>query len=336
MVAQINRGYVFTRPTRLWSRLISYALFEGRPLTTRGRWINPLIFGHTKAARALPQLKEVSAPAYVLGTGRSGTTILGIVLSMHKDVGFLNEPKALWAALHPNEDLIGSYNSNCARYRLTRDDATFDLIEAAHKVFGSYLAVSNARQLVDKYPEMIFRTDFVREIFADAKFIFLSRSGTTTCASIENWSKRLGQEMNGETHDWWGASDRKWNLLVQQIVPEHPDLAIHAEALSELDHTARAAVEWIVTMREGLRLLERDDQGVLHVPYEHLCANPRGWACKLEDYLGLERDKVFEDYAARTLSDPAREITLNLPDWLRTIFDETELARAGAAERCAL
>lgn len=335
MVAQIDRAYIETRPTRLWSRMVSYALFEGRPLTTRGRWINPLIWAHSKAFSALPRLKNVRAPAYILGTGRSGTTILGIVLSMHRDVGFLNEPKLLWAQLHQGEDLIGSYNRNPARYRLEAADATGALMLAAHKVFGSYLALSNTRRMVDKYPELIFRTGFVKAIFPDAKFLFLSRSGKTTCASIDGWSKRLGTEEGGETHDWWGADDRKWRLLTEQLVPEHDDLVVHAAKMGELDHAGRAAVEWIVTMREGMRLVEEGRDDILHVPYEALCAEPASWGQKLESFLSLQRDEVFERYAAQTLSDPAREITLDLPDWLQPIFDATEAKLEQVSRECA-
>ena len=124
MVAQLDRTYLRYRPSRVWARLVSYALFEGRPLTTKGQWFNPIVFGLAKVLRRLPPIVEVREPLYVVGTGRSGTTILGIILSMHPDVGFLNEPKALWAGLHDEEDLIGSYNDNKANYRLGTADAT--------------------------------------------------------------------------------------------------------------------------------------------------------------------------------------------------------------------
>lgn len=336
MVAQIDREYVAARPARLWSRMLGYALFEGRPLTTRGRWINPLIRAQTAMLKRLPQLRKVRSPAYILGTGRSGTTILGIVLSMHREVGFLNEPKLLWAELHSGEDLIGSYNRNDARYRLGASDATPDIVRAAHRIFGGYLALSNTSRLVDKYPELIFRTPFVQAIFPDAKFLFLSRGGKATCDSIDGWSKRLGVDQAGEIHDWWGANDRKWNVLCQQVVPEHADLSQHADKLDGLSAVARAAVEWIVTMREGIRLLGQDDGQILHVPYEDLCAKPAKWAKKLEQFLDLDPDPVFEEYAARTLAYPARDITLDLPEWLQPIFEQTERDLAGISARNAL
>ena len=107
MVAQLDRLYVSTRPTKAYSRLVSYLLFEGRPLTTKGQWINPLVAAHFGLEKRLPQFRQVKQPVFILGTGRSGTTILGLILSLHRDVGFLNEPKALWHSVNPADDLIG-------------------------------------------------------------------------------------------------------------------------------------------------------------------------------------------------------------------------------------
>ncbi len=177
MIAQLDPLYIQMRPWKLWSRLVSYCLFEGRPLTTRGRWVNPLVFSLFAIEKRLPQIKRVEKPVFILGTGRSGTTILGMVLSMHREVGFLNEPKALWHAIHPGEDLIGSYALGAANYRLAADEATPKRILYAHRLFGAYLATSLARRVVDKYPELIFRVPFVKAIFPDAKFLFLVRNG---------------------------------------------------------------------------------------------------------------------------------------------------------------
>ena len=48
MIAQINPNYIKTRPMKALTRLMSYALFEGRPVTTKGRWINPLVLSLLK------------------------------------------------------------------------------------------------------------------------------------------------------------------------------------------------------------------------------------------------------------------------------------------------
>ena len=327
MIAQVDTQYIKTRPSRLWSRLLGYAFFEGRPLTTNGQWINPLLFCLFALQKKLPVLREPKAPVFILGTGRSGTTILGLVLSMHRDVGFLNEPKAIWAALRNDEDLIGSYHRGSAHYRLGSSDATPDLCQSAHRIYGAYLRISMTRRIVDKYPELIFRVPFVRQIFPDAKFLFLSRNGWDTCASIDRWSKRLGVQNDGEIHDWWGVNRRKWDCLVEQIVVEHADLAVHAEALSELkDHRAMAATEWIVTMREGMRVLDEHPDLVFHVPYEVLCADPSEMCSRIAGFTDLAQDDVFLEYAGSVLSAASAKQKFDLPDFLEAPFHQTNEA----------
>ena len=175
MVAQIDKRYISISLKKTYTRLLSYALYEGRPLTTKGQWVNPFIFLLFKIQSALPFAKAVKKPVFILGTGRSGTTILGVTLSIHKHVGFLNEPKALWSFIYDHEDIIGSYQSFPGYYRLNAENVTDEVTRKAQKVFGHYLRFGFAYRLVDKYPELIFRTDFVKKIFPDAKFLFLFR-----------------------------------------------------------------------------------------------------------------------------------------------------------------
>jgi len=292
-----------TKPLKTYSRLVSYFLFEGRPLTTRGRWINPLLAAHFALEKRLPQLRRVDKPIFILGTGRSGTTILGLVLSMHKDVGFLNEPKALWHSVNPADDLIGSYSSEAAKYRLDGDNATDEIRHDAHRLYGAYLACSLSNRIVDKYPEMLFRVPFLKSIFPDAKFLFLVRNGWAACRSIENWSARHGKHISGDTHDWWGADGRKWKLLVDQLVPDDSDFAPHADQMRQwTNQSDMAALEWILSMREGIRLMNRYPGDIFQVKYEQLCSRPRDTLAKILAYANLdtEDDKLF-DYAEKIL-----------------------------------
>lgn len=327
MVAQIDSKYFRARPSRVWSRLIAYAFFEGRPLTTKGQWLNPFLSIFFRFLCKLPILRAPTAPLFIVGTGRSGTTVLGLILSMHRDVGFLNEPKAIWAALRGDEDLIGTYHRGAARYRLDSSDAAPHLSDAAHKIYGAYLRLSMSWRVVDKYPELIFRMPYIRKIFPDAKFLFISRDGWDTCASIEGWSARYGLKKNGELHDWWGVNRRKWNLLVDQIIVEHSDLAAHSEKLRTLqDHRAMAATEWIVTMREGMRSLDEHPDVVFHVPYDELCAKPLQVCHRIAEFAGLSEDHVFLEYAQTKLATSTGKKKFDLPDFLEGPFNQTNEA----------
>jgi hypothetical protein len=75
MIAQLDRLFISLSKKKTYTRLVSY-FFEGRPLTTKGRWINPLVFlVYRILARFKLGCRKVD-PVYILGTGRSGTTDL--------------------------------------------------------------------------------------------------------------------------------------------------------------------------------------------------------------------------------------------------------------------
>ncbi|WP_020651186.1 sulfotransferase family protein [Solimonas variicoloris] len=288
--------------------MLSYALFEGRPITTAGQWINPFVFGLLWLQRHVAAPRKVRRPIFIIGTGRSGTTILGVVMSMHKDAAFLNEPKAVWHSAFGSEDLIGSYGKGRANYCLSEADASPAVIKAMNRIYGWYLTATLSRRVVDKYPELVFRVPFVRRIFPDAKFLFLVRNGWDTCHSIQHWSERLGVNEGQERHDWWGVNNRKWALLIDQVASKDPDFAPHLDELRNLQkHTDMAAVEWILTMREGLRLQALLPDAIQTVKYEHLVADPRLVLRQICDFCGLEEDPTFYGYAEKVLR-PAKPV----------------------------
>ncbi|MDX2504243.1 MAG: sulfotransferase [Gammaproteobacteria bacterium] len=324
MVAQVNLHYFKTRPTKLVSRLVSYALFEGRPVTTRGQWVNPLIFAHFFLEKLLPQIRQIEGPLFILGTGRSGTTILGVVLSMHKEVGFLNEPKAIWHSVYPDEDVIGSYSRGIAHYRLDSRDVNEEVKHDAHRLFGAYLASVFSKRVVDKYPELVFRVPFVRQIFPDAKFIFLVRNGWDTCASIDKWSARCGEQKNGEVHDWWGVNRRKWKLLVSELIEPDRYFSEIIPIIPELKkHTDMAALEWVVTMREGLRRMDENGDCIRMVRYEDLVDSPRQVLAEIAQFADLSEDETYLQYGEETLKTAPQHAEYTMHPALRPLFDET-------------
>lgn len=329
MIAQLDSLYIKTRPTKAVSRLVSYAFFEGRPLTTRGQWINPLVFAHFAVETRLPQMTEVEKPVFIVGTGRSGSTVLGVLMSMHRDVGFLNEPKALWHAVCPDGDVFGQYPSDGSpRYSLGEADATQDVRRRARRLFGAYLKATSSRRVVDKYPELIFRVPFVRGIFPDARFVFLVRDGRDTCRSIESWSERKSVTDAGEVHDWWGADNLKWRLMLEQLVPKEEDLAGSIDEIRCFDrHVDLAAVEWVITMREGLRNAGRYPGSFHTIRYESLVANPRKELSKLMDFCELPQDKTFLSFAEQKLVPaPPKDGALRLHPAIRGPFEKTARA----------
>ena len=49
--------------------------------------------------------QKIRKPIFIIGCGRSGTTILGTALSMHRKITYLNERRDLWFKAYPKTDI---------------------------------------------------------------------------------------------------------------------------------------------------------------------------------------------------------------------------------------
>ena len=323
MPAQLDRAYVAARPSKALGRLLAATAFEGRPLSARARWLNPLVFATLAAARALPPLAPVRAPLFLIGTGRSGTTWLGKVLSLHPEVGFLNEPKALWHAAIPDEDLVGSYSRTPARLHLDQRDATPHAARTLARGYGAFLRLTGTRRVLDKYPELVFRVDCVRALFPDARFLLLVRDGADICRSVAAWSAAHGE---GRV-DWWGRERRKFRILVEQGAAREPDLAGAGPELSALTRQEdMAALEWLLAMRAGYAAAERHPRHVLAVRYEDLVGRPRESVARALGFAGLTSDERVLAYAQKSARVGGPPAPLELAPILRGPFERTENA----------
>jgi hypothetical protein len=301
MIAQLDKIYLKIAWRRVYSRLVSYLFYEGRPLTTKGRWINFFVFLNFQIFSRIPAPRKVVKPIFILGVGRSGSTILGKILSIHSQVGFLNEPKAFWYFLNPQDDIIGSYNKlNNGKYRFDETDANEQVIKKAHNIYGWYLFFSGNRRIVDKYPEHIFRIDYLKAIFPDAKFILLVRDVRDNSESIVNWSKEKGIQNNEGTHDWWGRSDQKWTTLINEIVSKETFFREKIDTLgSTKSHKIRAEVEWFLTMQQVNNCKNRKDTFKIH--YEDLVGNIDKNLNELLNFCDLKINKKVKQYPQKIL-----------------------------------
>ena len=200
-------------------------------------------------------------------------------------------------------------------------DASVSLIKKAHQIYGNYLRYSLSSRVVDKYPELVYRTKFVSAIFPDARFLFLYRNGYDTCHSIRFWSERLGVESRDELHDWWGKGNRKWHLLCNQIVANDDALYSNIQKISQYsNHEHRAAVEWIVTMKEGIALMKSNPTHVMGVKYEDYvdCRDVRQ---NVLDFCELGQSSQYESYCKNTLRPPKVKEKIDLPIEIQDEFN---------------
>lgn len=230
----------------------------------------------------------------------------------------------MWHVIDPRQDVNGNYGGTGVKYRMEAEDVSPEVSLAAHRVFGRYLKCVSAHRLVDKYPELIFRVPYLRTIFPDARVVFIYRSGVDACQSIVRWSQRLGRESAEGVEDWWGRNDSKWRNLWSQLVMSDARYDEIASAdPAKIDHANRAALEWIVTMREGLARDAEAPGTLIRIRYEDLLSHPEEELSRLLTACDLSRDDAIFEYAKKRLYDnPAKSMPELLPP-IRRWFDET-------------
>ena len=259
MVAQIDKLYRALGFKKLWQRLLAYIFFEGRPATTRGRSWNVVVLTWLKVLANNPIPFKPASPVLIVGTGRSGTTLLGILLSSHPELAFLNEPKAAWYVANKRDDIIGTYSSSTGTYLLQTSDATTKIAARIQRIHSAYRNIAGAGQVVDKYPELVFRSGYVHSIYPKSKWIFIARNGYDTALSVKAWCNKMAVNRGGVVEDWWGVDHNKWNAFVAQVVKLDPQWGLRADEILRItSNRLRAIIEWIFSMEYGLALQDCD------------------------------------------------------------------------------
>jgi LPS sulfotransferase NodH len=236
-----------------------------------------------------PDTAMLERPVFIVGCGRSGTTILGKILSRHHQVVYLNEPRKIWC-LEPRTDIWNTQaGQRGGRLDLSSEDVTPAAAARLRRRFAVELRAGGGERLVEKLPINSFRIGYINALFPDALFVHLLRNGIEVARSIGRYAS---------TQPWFGHEDYKWRLLVEYA------RARGEGPLVELctDNTLRGMLEWylsVTTAREALRSLPAERS--TEVRYEDLCNDPVGSCARLERFIGLEPSDAMRSFAKQEL-----------------------------------
>jgi len=118
---------------------------------------------------------------FIVGSPRSGTTLLGNILDNHELISQWYEPYFIFDKFFRNaEDDVRSSN-----------EATQKVCMQIRKDFKRYGNKKRSRIIVDKSPRNSLKIPFIRKIFPKAKFIHIIRDGRDATLSInKEWIRR--------------------------------------------------------------------------------------------------------------------------------------------------
>lgn len=236
-----------------------------------------------------PSCPSESSPVFIVGCGRSGSSLLGKLLSAHSDVLFLNEPRQVWMQVFPEYDIwsvkakerLGSLTMN---HSLPTPEQTLKL----RSLFSELQSVTCRSVLVEKTPEHAFKLDWLSKVFPKCKVIFVKRDALSTCRSISRFQPSM----------WYGFKDEyKWKQLAQ-LIPEFQDELRLSEDFMDLanrpdEYLAKAIVEWALSLLSSRRFANKLSPGekntrYLEIHYQDLVEFPKEKIREVLKFVNLE------------------------------------------------
>jgi hypothetical protein len=146
--------------------------------------------------RRFPRIRDwrtpvpLVAPIFIVGSPRSGTTILGKVLGHQGDVLFLNEARPIWYRAVPELDQSRFHWRGVEpQGRLYLDESDFNRLTKAslEHGFGWALRLAGRQRLLEKMPINLFCVRWLRAMWPDATFLQVMRDPLSSTASKTHW-----------------------------------------------------------------------------------------------------------------------------------------------------
>lgn len=226
-------------------------------------------------------------PVFILGCGRSGTTILGNALSRHSKITYLNERRDLWFLAYPETDIWTNKSvERNGKLLLTAADAETGKSKMLRQLFFEEAAKNKRPLLVEKLPINNFRVAFINEIFPKASFVHIYRNGFEVAKSIEKLSKQ---------GKWYGNNNYKWNLLIQLAKLDKNTHGLPGLCVS---HYLMGLLEWRLSTESAINFLQSlPIDRFVEISYAQLLANPEETITEILLFLDIESDMEVLHFA---------------------------------------
>ena len=204
------------------------------------------------------------SPIFLLGCGRSGTTIVGTLLGSHPKVRYLNEPRFLWRVIDPVSDFWTEDNTNGRPLAMHAEHATPAVVGRARRSFARLARLPRRREVVEKLPINAFRLPYLDELFPAARYCFVRRHGLEVAHSM------------AAAPGWHDAAGHRWRSLRAHAVTSGFDESFLDRCHDEV---AKGLVEWTLSMartESKRQALDGSGRCVGAADYRDICADPVG------------------------------------------------------------
>ena len=213
----------------------------------------------------IPLSTTLSAPIFILGSSRSGTTILGKVLGASSDLCHFTE-----------NDIVRSHMIGMVENPESVEEQLPKLAKTLVRLSG----VRSEKRLLEKSPGHSLIAKMLADYFVDAKFLHIVRDGRDVAFSMlgHEW---ILQGLKGERKLFW------FRLLPEQF----------QQQWQELDLWERGVLRWAVYVSQARQIAGYEDR-YLEIRYDELCHNPQICLEGILSFLGLPVFSELQKYSA--------------------------------------
>jgi hypothetical protein len=198
----------------------------------------------------------------------------------------------LWFAAYPETDIwTAKASSRHGKLHLTAADADDKKSDKLSRLFRLETIMRRKPVLIEKLPINNFRLDFIREMFPDARFIHLYRSGLEVARSIGGMSGQGG---------WFGEESYKWDRLVEYALDRDDTKGLPALCTTHFD---RGLLEWRLSTEAAVDFLrDLPDEAFYELNYDQLIDHPAQTVSGVLDFIGVDGDPNVTEFASTTIA----------------------------------
>ena len=257
----------------------------------------------TTMARLMPDfwIGQLKNPVFIIGTARSGTSLLARLIGTHPEIANWSEANEVWDPTgypsRPNvaPDWVDPYAFNERWWQ-----------DAQHRqreipaMFGVFQTFRQKPYFLNKSPFNTFRIPHILQLFHNARFINITRHGLAVVNSrlqketgfVEGMPYKFDGDDTSYDFDTTALCfARLWKLSVEEVIEQ--------DKQHQLSHTGR----------------------LLNLSYEQLCEHPEQALCDVQNFLNLSSTiEVHEPL--RDNNDKWKNYFV--PDLVRKLVDEMQ------------
>ena len=271
----------------------------------------------------------ITPVGFVLGCGRSGTTILGKLLTAHPQVHYLREPYHIWRAIDPATDMVRLFGDSGVQPRCIMDenDATETVIQKFQScMYAEQRRGGSNKRVIEKTPIQSMRIQLLRRCSPQSPMLHVVRNGLDVIRSIDRLAKdtAFGTAGKGNWNRWWGRDNCKWHALAKDAVEYH---WFKEEVPTLTTDVEMGALEWIISVGSIQKSREELGSQLLEIRYNTLTESPKESLKLICNHFSLDPCESWIAHCCNQL-DAARKndgVPLELPPQMCEAFNKLQV-----------